>query len=130
MLSRRGPSPIRSGRAVVVPGTPAARHTAPRGAPAARRVATSADARPHDPTVRAPPDGRGSAYSWAMLTVGLTGGIGSGKSTVARVLAERGAVVVDADRVAREREAERHQAGAPFGAWRVVWRLLIPTAAA
>jgi dephospho-CoA kinase len=37
-----------------------------------------------------------------VLTVGLTGGIGSGKSAVARLLAERGAVVVDADRLARE----------------------------
>ena len=37
-----------------------------------------------------------------MITVGLTGGIGSGKSTVSRLLAERGAVVVDADLVARE----------------------------
>ena len=37
-----------------------------------------------------------------MLLVGLTGGIGSGKSTVAKLLAERGAVVVDADRIARE----------------------------
>jgi dephospho-CoA kinase len=34
--------------------------------------------------------------------VGLTGGIGSGKSTVAALLAERGAVVIDADRIARE----------------------------
>jgi len=34
--------------------------------------------------------------------VGLTGGIGSGKSTVARMLVERGAVVVDADAIARE----------------------------
>jgi dephospho-CoA kinase len=37
-----------------------------------------------------------------VLKVGLTGGIGAGKSTVARRLAERGAVVVDADLVARE----------------------------
>ena len=37
-----------------------------------------------------------------MLRIGLTGGIGSGKSTVAVLLAERGAVVVDADRIARE----------------------------
>jgi dephospho-CoA kinase len=37
-----------------------------------------------------------------MLRVGLTGGIGSGKSTVARLLAERGAFVVDADTLARE----------------------------
>ncbi len=34
--------------------------------------------------------------------VGLTGGIGSGKSTVALLLAQRGAVVVDADAIARE----------------------------
>jgi dephospho-CoA kinase len=37
-----------------------------------------------------------------MLRIGLTGGIGSGKSTVAALLAERGAVVIDADRIARE----------------------------
>ncbi|TDC80559.1 dephospho-CoA kinase [Micromonospora sp. KC606] len=37
-----------------------------------------------------------------MLKVGLTGGIGSGKSAVAARLAERGAFVVDADRIARE----------------------------
>ncbi|HMG27616.1 MAG TPA: dephospho-CoA kinase [Acidimicrobiia bacterium] len=36
-----------------------------------------------------------------MLLVGLTGGIGAGKSTVADLLAARGAVIVDADRVAR-----------------------------
>lgn len=36
-----------------------------------------------------------------MLLVGLTGGIASGKSTVARLLRERGAVVVDADELAR-----------------------------
>jgi len=34
--------------------------------------------------------------------VGLTGGIGSGKSTVARLLEERGSVVIDADVIARE----------------------------
>lgn len=34
--------------------------------------------------------------------IGLTGGIGSGKSTVAGLLAEHGAVVVDADAIARE----------------------------
>jgi dephospho-CoA kinase len=37
-----------------------------------------------------------------VLRIGLTGGIGSGKSTVASLLAERGARVVDADRIARE----------------------------
>ena len=37
-----------------------------------------------------------------MLRVGLTGGIAAGKSEVARLLAEQGAVVIDADAVARE----------------------------
>jgi dephospho-CoA kinase len=37
-----------------------------------------------------------------VLRIGLTGGIGSGKSTVSALLAERGARVVDADRLARE----------------------------
>jgi dephospho-CoA kinase len=37
-----------------------------------------------------------------MLVVGLTGGIGAGKSAVADRLAELGAVVIDADRLARE----------------------------
>ncbi|HXQ61930.1 MAG TPA: dephospho-CoA kinase [Acidimicrobiales bacterium] len=37
-----------------------------------------------------------------MLAVGLTGGIGSGKSTVADLLVARGAVLIDADRIARE----------------------------
>ncbi|MET7470488.1 dephospho-CoA kinase [Micromonospora sp. NPDC005686] len=37
-----------------------------------------------------------------MLKVGLTGGIGSGKSAVARRLATLGAVIVDSDRIARE----------------------------
>ena len=36
------------------------------------------------------------------MKVGLTGGIGSGKSAVARLLVEQGALVVDADAVARE----------------------------
>ena len=37
-----------------------------------------------------------------MLKVGLTGGIGSGKSEVSARLREHGAVVIDADRIARE----------------------------
>jgi dephospho-CoA kinase len=41
-------------------------------------------------------------YGPDVLVVGLTGGIGSGKSTVSSLLEERGAVVVDADRIARE----------------------------
>ncbi|MGC3954213.1 MAG: dephospho-CoA kinase [Propionicimonas sp.] len=37
-----------------------------------------------------------------MIRIGLTGGIGSGKSAVADLLAERGAVIIDADLLARE----------------------------
>ena len=40
-----------------------------------------------------------------MLVVGLTGGIGSGKSTVSSLLAEKGAVVIDADRIVHEVQA-------------------------
>lgn len=50
-------------------------------------------------------------YAWTLpsrsilvpvITVGLTGGIGSGKSEVARLLAQHGAVVVDYDALARQ----------------------------
>lgn len=37
-----------------------------------------------------------------MARIGLTGGIGSGKSTVASMLAAKGAVIIDADQIARE----------------------------
>jgi dephospho-CoA kinase len=37
-----------------------------------------------------------------VLVIGLTGGIGSGKSTVSALLAARGAVVIDADAIVRE----------------------------
>lgn len=37
-----------------------------------------------------------------MLRIGLTGGMGAGKSTVARILAELGAVIIDSDVIARE----------------------------
>src|SRR6266568_9163303 len=37
-----------------------------------------------------------------MLRIGLTGGMGAGKSTVARMLVERGAVLIDSDAIARE----------------------------
>lgn len=37
-----------------------------------------------------------------MMRVGLTGGIGAGKSTVSGMLADRGAVVIDGDQIARD----------------------------
>ena len=37
-----------------------------------------------------------------MLRIGLTGGIGSGKSTVANLLAQHGAAIVDTDLIARQ----------------------------
>jgi dephospho-CoA kinase len=39
-----------------------------------------------------------------VLVIGLTGGIGSGKSTVSALLAAKGAVVVDADEMVREQQ--------------------------
>lgn len=47
----------------------------------------------------------GLAYGSVMVLIGLTGGIGSGKSSVSARLAERGAVVVDADAIVRELQA-------------------------
>lgn len=43
-----------------------------------------------------------SLYGSRMLLIGLTGGIGSGKSTVSAAFDERGAVVVDADAIVKE----------------------------
>lgn len=45
-----------------------------------------------------------------MRVIGLTGGIGSGKSTVARILERLGAAVIDADLLAREAVAPGEQA--------------------
>ncbi len=54
-----------------------------------------------------------------MLTVGLTGGIASGKTTVSRILEEKGAVVADADVLAHELmdgdQSLRAQVAAEFG---------------
>ncbi|MGW8573591.1 dephospho-CoA kinase, partial [Streptomyces niveus] len=50
-----------------------------------------------------------------MLKVGLTGGIGAGKSEVSRLLVSYGAVLVDADKIAREVV----EPGAPRGRARV-----------
>jgi dephospho-CoA kinase len=51
--------------------------------------------------------------SGTALRIGLTGGIGSGKSTVAKALADLGAAVIDTDRIARELSAP---GGAAIGA--------------
>lgn len=45
-----------------------------------------------------------------MILIGLTGGIGSGKSTVSALLAEHGAVIIDADAITRQLQ----QAGQPL----------------
>lgn len=41
-------------------------------------------------------------YGVAMLVIGLTGGIGSGKTTVAKLFQEKGITVIDTDQLARE----------------------------
>jgi dephospho-CoA kinase len=45
-----------------------------------------------------------------MLTIGLTGGIGSGKSAVAELLREQGASIIDADRLGHEAYAPNSEA--------------------
>ena len=45
---------------------------------------------------------RGGDANAVMKTIGLTGGIGAGKSTVSAILAELGAFVIDADKVGHE----------------------------
>ncbi|HOM03594.1 MAG TPA: dephospho-CoA kinase [Acetivibrio sp.] len=45
-----------------------------------------------------------------MRTIGVTGGIGSGKSTVSKILAELGAEVIDADVIARDITRKGHKA--------------------
>src|SRR4051794_15544186 len=50
---------------------------------------------------RVDPPSRAGRHT-AGVRVGLTGGVASGKSTVAGILTELGAVVIDADRLARD----------------------------
>ena len=49
-----------------------------------------------------------------MILIGLTGGIGSGKSTVSRLLAERGCVIIDGDQIARDLQVPHGPAIAPL----------------
>ncbi len=58
----------------------------------------------------------------SFFSLGLTGGIGSGKSTIARLFADRGAVIVEMDEIAHQltapngkgMDAIRREFGAPF----------------
>src|SRR5262249_30651243 len=54
------------------------------------------------PSAPAPRPFAAPLQSRAVFMVGLTGGIGSGKSTVAELLRARGAIVIDADLIARQ----------------------------
>ena len=60
----------------------------------------------------------------ALVRIGLTGGIGSGKSTVARMLLDCGAEVIDADAISRQLTAPGGLAirtiAAHFGSWALV----------
>lgn len=66
---------------------------------------------PHDASNPVPP-----APLKPRFSVGLTGGIGSGKSTVADMFAERGAAVIDTDVIARQLTAPGGIAIAPIRA--------------
>ena len=61
-----------------------------------------------------------------MKVIGLTGGIGSGKSTVSGFLAELGAVIIDADKVGHEvlstSSQVRRELLATFG-----WQIIVPS---
>ncbi len=54
------------------------------------------------PATPAAPASTGSPSVQKVLTIGLTGGVASGKSTVAAMFAERGARLIDTDAIARE----------------------------
>ena len=86
-----------------------------RGCRGARgRVSLRPGASPRTTPRRCPPSTRRSERTAAtdrrMIVVALTGGIGSGKSTVSQRLAERGAIVIDADAIVRELQ----RAGSPL----------------
>ena len=49
-----------------------------------------------------------------MILIGLTGGIGSGKSTVSHLLAERGCVIIDGDQIARDLQVPNGRAIVPL----------------
>lgn len=51
------------------------------------------------------PDATASGIIRFVIVVGLTGGIGAGKSTVSSLFKEKGAVIVDADQIARDLQA-------------------------
>ena len=67
-----------------------------------RRLVRHRGARRHDARPLRGGPGPAPGQPGLMLAVGLTGGIGSGKSAVADLLVERGAVLIDADQVARD----------------------------
>jgi dephospho-CoA kinase len=73
-------------------------------------------ARPSNPDPNSAASGRDARRP--TVVIGVLGGIASGKSAVARMLAERGGVLVDADRIAREvldSEPLRAELGRAFG---------------
>jgi dephospho-CoA kinase len=57
-----------------------------------------------------------SSHPLGKLHIGLTGGIGSGKSTVAGLLADAGATVIDTDAISRELTGPGGQANAAIAA--------------
>ena len=77
------------------------------------RAPTQPDAVAADEPKRSPPPSptpdAARSENLAMILVGLTGGIGSGKSTVSALLAEHGAVIIDADALVRELQAPAHR---------------------
>src|SRR2546426_3571441 len=95
----RWPKPRAKPRARARPMRPRHRGRPPRQRKRRRRPTRTS---PSNPSWRTFAGARAAPSNTPMLLVGLTGGIGSGKSTVARMLEKRGAVVFDADVLARQ----------------------------
>ncbi len=85
---------------MAISGGPSTGHSVSSAAPEVRNSGCETPKRARDEDGLA--IARTVPYHPHVRTIGLTGGIGSGKSTVARMLAQRGARVLDADVIARD----------------------------
>lgn len=109
-LSLEGATPVEVETAAEEAGFTAKAPIEPRflaGADTGRRFNPVRTSGARDEARRGPlrPPERPPTLASMSIVIGLTGGIGSGKSTVARMLAELGAVVIDADAIVHELQA-------------------------
>ena len=94
---------LHQGAATRLPGHGQARHGREHGDHGRRLLRGRRDRRIHSRSLRHRTQPQAvSTGDPRVVTVGLTGGIGSGKSTVAGILERKGASLIDADAIARE----------------------------